>query len=136
MNVMWPSDHHHKNSSALTSNHKEAFCDDDANNRCCFPFFNNCLMYSNVDHLILGTMMDPTVLLLFVLLAVFSILSNSSYYCFRVGVIVFFPDVLKSLTDNEEFKKGVDSQKGLQGDPMKVWKNYMGLESKADDDDE
>ena len=54
----------------------------------------------------------------------------------RVGVIVFFPDVLKSLTDNEDFKKGVEGQKGLQGDPMMQWKRAMGLESKADDDDE
>lgn len=49
---------------------------------------------------------------------------------------MFFPDVLKSLTENEDFKKGVEGQKGLQGDPMMQWKRAMGLESKTDDDDE
>jgi hypothetical protein len=39
-----------------------------------------------------------------------------------VCVIVFFPDVLKGLTDNEDFKKGVEGQKGLQGDPMAQWR--------------
>lgn len=51
-------------------------------------------------------------------------------------VIVFFPDVLKGLTENEDFKKGVEGQKGMQGDPMDMWKKVMGMETKQDDDDE
>ena len=59
-----------------------------------------------------------------------------NYFDFRVVVVVFFPDVMKSLTDNEEFKKGMASQKDLQKDPMASWKRAMGLETKHDDDDE
>ena len=51
-------------------------------------------------------------------------------------MVVFFPDVMKGLTENEEFKKGIESQKDSQKDPMGTWKKLMGLQSKADDDDD
>jgi hypothetical protein len=63
-------------------------------------------------------------------------LKKEIYSC-RVGVVVFFPDVLKQLTENEDFKKGVDGQKGLQrGDPMNAFKKAMGMEVANDDDDD
>ena len=66
----------------------------------------------------------------------FTLMQFNCYLNFRVVVVVFFPDVMKSLTDNEEFKKGMASQKDLQKDPMASWKRAMGLETKHDDDDE
>ena len=51
-------------------------------------------------------------------------------------VVVCFPDVLKGLTESEEFKKGIASQKDMQSDPMAGFKRAMGIESKPDDDDE
>ena len=33
---------------------------------------------------------------------------------YRVGVVVFFPDVLKQLTENEDFKKGNYTTKFLE----------------------
>ena len=87
-----------------------------------------------------GIYLLVTLFLIFLPFSPLSPLPPLSHFCSlfcRVIVIVFFPDALKGITENEEFKKGIASQKDMQqSDPTAVWKKMMGLESKGDDDDE